>query len=118
MENYTKRILLFLFGCILIRTLFVFIAKYINPEYLPYLGALALLPAIGFLLIYINGWRKTGSEVFGGKIWWNNLRPIHALFYILFSILAFNKNIYSWVPLALDVIIGFLAFLYQHLYIN
>ena len=25
--------------------------------------------------------RKTGLEVFGDKIWWNNLRPIHGILY-------------------------------------
>ena len=25
-------------------------------------------------------------KVFGGKIWWNDLRPIHALLYFLFQI--------------------------------
>ena len=85
MNEIKKRILLFLFGCIGVRSLFVIIAKYTDTKYLPYLGYLALLPALGFIYIFLSGTRKTGPETFGNKIWWNNLRPIHATLYILFA---------------------------------
>ena len=114
MNNIQLRFVLFFFFCIVIRFLFVIIAKYINKEYLPYLGLLALLPAFGFIIIYLNDYRKTGAEVFGGKIWWNNLRPIHACLYILFSLLALKKNNYSWVPLLIDVLIGLTGFILYH----
>jgi hypothetical protein len=61
--------LIFLIDCIGNRSLFVIIAKYINTKYLKYLGYIALLPAIGFIYIYLTGSRKTGPEVFGEKIW-------------------------------------------------
>ena len=79
MNNIQKRFLLFLIGCIGLRSLFVVIAKNIDIKLLPYLGYLALLPALGFIFIFTTGSRRTGKEVFGGKIWWNNLRPVHAL---------------------------------------
>ena len=114
MDNIKKRIILFLGVCIVTRLAFVFIAKYVKPDYLPYLGLLALLPAIGFISIYLGDHRKTGREVFGSKIWWNDLRPVHASLYILFSLLALKKNKYSWVPLLVDVIIGLIAFGFHH----
>ena len=114
MNDTTKRFILFLFGCIAARVIFVLIAKYIDSKYLPYLGALALLTSVSFLIIYFSGLRKTGPETFGKKIWWNNLRPVHATMYLIFAVLAFNKNKNSWVPLAIDVIIGFLAFINYH----
>jgi hypothetical protein len=46
MNNIQKRFLLFLIGCIGTRSAFVLIAKNIGVNYLPYLGYLALLPAI------------------------------------------------------------------------
>ena len=116
MNNFQKRFLLFIFGCIFVRILFVIIAKNISLNYLPYLGYLALLPSIGFFYIYFTGTRKTGAEVFGEKIWWNNLRPIHALLYALFAYNAINKNIYSWIYLLIDVIIGLISFLIFHYY--
>ena len=116
MNNFQKRFLLFIFGCIFVRILFVIIAKNISLNYLPYLGYLALLPSIGFFYIYFTGTRKTGAEVFGDKIWWNDLRPIHGLLYALFAYNAINKNIYSWIYLLIDVIIGLISFLIFHYY--
>ena len=85
MDNIQKRFLLFLFGCMGMRLFLVYIAKNINTIYLPYLGYLALIPAFGFISIYLTGSRKTGPEVFGDQIWWNDLRPIHSLLYFLES---------------------------------
>ena len=117
MNNIQKRFLLFLFGCIPTRLAFVYIAKTISLQYLPLLGYLALLPAIGFIYLYLSGTRKTGPETFGDKIWWNHLRPIHALFYLLFAYNAVNKIKTAWVYLMYDVILGLFSFLFFH-YIN
>ena len=76
------------------------------------LGLIALLPALGFLTIYLGGYRKTGDETFGQKIWWNNLRPIHSLLYFTFAYLAINQHKLAYMPLLIDVTIGILAFLY------
>lgn len=114
MNNIQKRFLLFLIGCIGTRSFFVYAAKYININYLPFLGYLALLPTIGFIYIYLTGSRETGVEVFGDKIWWNNLRPLHALLYGLFAYSAINKNPFAWKFLLIDVIIGLAAFLSFH----
>ena len=114
MNHLQQRFLLFLFGCIGIRSLFVIIARYINTKYLKYLGYLALAPAIGFIYIYLTGTRKTGAEVFGEKIWWNNLRPIHSILYFLFSYNAIIGNKHSWRYLLVDVLIGLISFLIHH----
>ncbi len=114
MNDIQKRFLLFLIGCIGTRTLFVLLAKNAGPKYLPLLGYLALLPAIGFLYIYFTGSRKTGVEVFGEKIWWNDLRPFHALLYFLFAYNAINGNTNSWMYLLIDVVFGLLSFLIFH----
>ena len=114
MNTIQKRFLLFIFGCIGMRALFVVIAKNIDNKFLPYLGYLALLMAAGFIYIFVTGTRKTGVEVFGDKIWWNNLRPVHALMYGLFAYNAINKNPNSWIFLLIDVIIGLISFLIFH----
>jgi hypothetical protein len=114
MNDIQKRFLLFLIGCIGIRTLFVIIAKNISINYLPILGYLALLPAIGFVYIFVTGSRKTGGEVFGEKIWWNNLRPIHAILYSLFAYNAIIRNSNAWMYLLIDVTFGLVSFLIFH----
>ena len=105
---------MFLVGCIGVRSLLVIIAKYINIQYLKYLGYLALVPAIGFMYIFISGTRNTGAEVFGGKIWWNNLRPIHSILYFLFAYNAIIGNKNAWIYLLADVLVGLLSFLIYH----
>ncbi len=114
MNNIQKRFLLFLIGCIGTRSLFVLIAKNSSVAYLRYLGFLALLPAIGFAYIYLTGSRKTGQEVFGEKIWWNDLRPLHSFLYFLFAYNAINGNKDSWIYLFIDVIIGLISFFVYH----
>jgi hypothetical protein len=114
MNNIQKRFLLFLFGCIVTRLIFAYLAKEISLKYLPLLGYLALIPAIGFMYIFITGSRKTGAEVFGEKIWWNDLRPIHALLYFLFAYNAINHVRIAWVYLFIDVLLGLISFLIHH----
>ena len=114
MNQMQERILLFLIGCIGLRSLFVVIAKYINTKYLKYLGYLALLPAIGFMYIYLTGARQTGAETFGEKIWWNNLRPIHSILYFVFAYNAIIGNTQAWIYLLADVLLGITSFLIYH----
>ena len=118
MNTIQKRFLLFLFGCIGTRTLLVYLAKNANKTYLRYMGYLAILPAIGFFYLFLTGSRKTGPEVFGDKIWWNNLRPIHGLMYALFAYHAINGNDFAWIYLLIDVVIGLVSFLSFHIYNN
>ena len=67
------------------------------------MGYLALVMAAGFIYIFLTGSRKTGMETFGDKIWWNDLRPVHALMYGLFAYNAINKNQKAWIFLLIDV---------------
>ena len=106
--------LYFLLLCIPTRIAFVLLAYFIREKYLPYLGYVAILPAVAFLIIFIGGFRKTGAEVQGDSIWWNSLRPVHAALYIGFAYLAITKNKRSWIILMLDVIIGVISFLTYH----
>lgn len=111
-----QRVLLFLIGCIGVRTALAVGAKYASPEFLQAMGAFALLPAIGFFVIYWFKLRETGPEVFGEKIWWNDLRPIHGMLYLLFAIFAIRKETFAWMFLAADVSFGLIAYLmHQHL---
>jgi hypothetical protein len=118
MNTIQKRFLLFLFGCIGMRSLFVYLAKTENKTYLQYMGYLSILPAVGLFYLFFTGSRETGVEVFGDKIWWNDLRPIHGLLYLLFAYNAINGNNFAWIYLLVDVIIGLISFLSFHYYNN
>ena len=114
MKIIQKRFLAFLFACIPARLLIAWIAKKVPNNYLPYLGLLALLPATGFLYIYLSGTRQTGGETFGQKIWWNKLRPVHAFMFYLFAYLAFHKNKKAYLVLFTDAMFGLVSFLIYH----
>jgi hypothetical protein len=114
MNTIQKRFLLFLIGCIGTRSLLVLFAKNASTTVLKYMGYLALLPAIGFMYIFLTGSRKTGGEVFGDKIWWNDLRPIHSALYTLFAVNAIRGNPVAWVYLLIDVLVGLSSFLWFH----
>jgi hypothetical protein len=118
MNIIQKRFLLFLIGCIGTRTVFVYLAKNANVTYLKYMGYLSILPAAGFFYLFLTGSRKTGPEVFGDKIWWNDLRPIHGLMYFLFAHNAINGDAFAWIYLLVDVVIGLVSFLLFHYYNN
>ncbi len=93
--------------CLFVRTIFVLVAKNISLKHLPYLGYLALIPPVGFLYQYNF---STTRGYFNGRVWWNDLRPIHSLLYFLFAINAIQSYKDSYEFLLIDVIIGFLAF--------
>lgn len=102
---------LFLIGCVGTRIAIFLLAKYIGEKMnwaLPYLGAIALIPAIGFISIFLGNLRKNGTEA-GGRIWWNNMRPIHGVLYLLFALFAIKKKSFSWRVLLIDVLIGLVA---------
>ena len=109
-----KRFALFLIGCMGTRVLITYTAKNISIKYLPYMGYVALIVAFGFAYIYLSGSRKTGGEVFGDQIWWNDLRPVHSALYFLFALYAINRRPMAWIYLAIDVVLGLTGFLMFH----
>ncbi len=111
MNDIMKRIMLFLIGCMGVRFFFVYLAKNIYIDYLPYLGYCAILLSIGLMYKFITSFKKTELGAFGGKIWWNNLRPVHSILYGLFAYLAITKNKHAWKILLVDVLIGLFSFI-------
>lgn len=110
------RALLFLVGCIGVRLGIVYAAKTASSRALTYMSVPALAIGIGFLTIYVMGWRQTGIEVHGERIWWNTLRPVHALLWISFGVCALMKVRRAWVILLLDTLIGLVAFVLKRWY--
>jgi hypothetical protein len=104
----------FLIGCLGTRLLLVLVAASVNTEHLKWLGRFAILPAIGFALIYIFGLRKSGMEA--EVIWWDNIRPVHALLYGIFAFMATHGHPLAWVVLLLDWFVGLLAWSMHYYY--
>ena len=108
----TLRLALFVCGCLGTRSALVVLAR-ARPDLLPLLGLLAVVPAIGFAVIYAGGLRQTGPEVFGERIWWNDLRPVHAALYATFAVMALRGNESAWIVLLADVLLGLAAFVHH-----
>jgi uncharacterized membrane protein YdcZ (DUF606 family) len=107
-----SQLILFLFVCLVIRFLFVIVALYVSPDTVKlYMSPIAFVIGISFIVIYLFDLRKTGQEVIGKSksIWWNNLRPVHGIMYLLFAIAGYHKMKFAWVFLLIDVILGILA---------
>jgi len=118
MNNIQKRFVLFIFGCIVSRILMTYATYKLDDNLLIYVGIIAIILSISFMSIYLLDLRKTGAEVFGDKIWWNHLRPIHSLTFAICTVLAFNKSKYTYVPILIDTLIGLIAFLNYHIMKN
>jgi hypothetical protein len=114
MINLHKRFLLFLIGCIGSRAGIAYLAANVGTRWLTLMGYLAVLPVLGWLFIILTGARKTGPEVFGERIWWGDLRKIHAALYALFAWYAIHGDAGAWRFLAIDVLFGLAAFLWYH----
>jgi hypothetical protein len=99
--------------CILTRMIFVVIVLYFsiikfNWYVMKVLGILGLFPALGFIIIWLFQLRKSGFEVSTADkhIWWDDMRPVHALNYFVFSMLALSVSPHAYAPLLFDVGIG------------
>lgn len=105
---------LFFLGCVPARLLLAYIAYALlknsdNKTLLHAFVAVTVVIGVGFWAIYLNGWRKTGTETFGQQIWWNSLRPVHGSIYLLFSLAALLGYKDAWVLLFADVCLGVIA---------
>ena len=109
-----KSMLLFIFGCVVVRSYLVYFAKTTSLKNLKIMGYIFLIPAIYTMYLYLYNKRQTGAEVFGKKIWWVNLRPIHSIIWFIFAYCAITGNTNSYKILAADLIIGILAFINHH----
>ena len=110
-----QRIALFLVGCMGTRALLVYLAATVSLGGLKAMAVLASAAALGFAVIYFGGLRQTGAETGGQPIWWNSLRPVHALMYAAFAYFAWTgQRRPAWIILLVDLVVGLASFTYQH----
>lgn len=98
---------LFLCLCMGTRILLALGARSTEPRHLPILGVGALLLAVGFAVAFNR--RHQGAETFGQPIWWNSLRPVHAVLWGVFAVGALQKKNW-WFVLLGDAVLGLGAF--------
>lgn len=104
---------IFLIFCIGTRFALAYIAKtYPKREY----AYPAILLTIAWMLIWSFSLRETGQEVLSDdkKIWWNNMRPLHAILYALFAYNIYYLNNFAYKFLVVDALLGLGAFLFKN----
>lgn len=113
-----NRTILFLVGCIGVRLFITNLARTGSVKTREYIAYLAIAIALGFLSIWLFDLRKTGFEA-GGKIWWNNMRPVHALMYggFAFTVLYTTYGPNAWMILFTDTLIGLATWMIHYGYI-
>jgi len=106
--------LLFLLLCIPAR-IGLFLLATRGPEFsrIP-LGSVLTAIGLSFVYLYVTKSRMSAPEA-GGKTWWNSLRPVHALLYLVAgtSLLNGNRKI-AGAALGTDVLIGLGAHIWKY----
>ena len=103
---------MFLIGCMGARLGIVYAALRVAPRIMCIITGLI---GLSFAVIWAMGWRKTGVETGGQPIWWNHLRPVHALLYLTASILLwYGYTKWAAGVLFLDMLIGLISFIHHH----
>jgi hypothetical protein len=106
-EKILSQVKLFFLLCIIVR-LFIVYVVYKYPSNILIIPLLVI--SIGF--IYQTLYKPRNKGTFGQNIWWEFLRPFHALTYLVASILVYNKNKYAPHVLLFDLIVGTLFHIY------
>lgn len=107
----TPRTWLFYIGCMGTRALLAYLVGFPTKDIRAVMTVLCAIIAMGFMSIYVFGWRRNAPETFGdtGVVWWNHLRPIHAFMYAWTAWLLYTRHEHAHMPLLLDLWIGFTA---------
>jgi hypothetical protein len=96
--------------CVVVRLALVAMAATVPARVLRVMAVPAMVIAVGFVTIWTFGLRPTGVETGGKPIWWDGLRPVHALNFAAFAYFAWRgQRALATSALLLDVIIGVLA---------
>ncbi len=64
------------------------------------------------MFIYLFDLRKSGPEQ--KNIWWNDKRPIHATYYLIFFLYAVKKKEYAWIILLHDALLGLFFYIFHY----
>ena len=109
-----KEIFYYFLICIFFRLLIPLVVfftmnyKYLNVIY----GLIFTTISLGFVYQYLTKYRKKGA--FNNQIWWDYLRPVHVINYMLSAYYVYNKDIKVIYILIIDILIGIAGFMNHH----
>ena len=103
---------MFLFGCIPSR--FYWLIFSLNSQtHLKIAGLYCFYLYLDFYTFTLLEHEKL-AETIGAPIWWNHLRPVHALLYLVSAIMALQENKRAYMPIVIDTLFGLVAFTCYH----
>ena len=103
----------FLFGCVPVRFIMALSLLVMPPELVTLAASALALIGVSFAVLYMFKLRLNAPEG-GGKTWWNYLRPLHAVLYLLAAHLLLTGNRgYASMVLIIDVIVGMVSGYYD-----
>ena len=117
MLNNDERIYYFLFGCLTFRIIIAILPIYLPYKWLSYLGIIMLAIGTSLLYLYFNNLRLNAPEG-GGVTWWAKYRLIQGVLYLAAAHYLLENQRIAWLPLTMDVILGFVLFLHKHEFIK
>ena len=98
--------------CIFVRLSLAYSVYYVQKMPIRYMFSLLyFILSIGELYHYTMKTRTVGA--FHNKVWWDSLRPIHALLFLFTSIGLVYKYKYSYMFLVLDTVISVLGYTFM-----
>jgi hypothetical protein len=102
---------IFLLLCLPARYLLARYTSTVPDAHTTILGAALAAVGIAFLYLFLSDSRLNAPEAGGSGTWWNRLRPIHGLLYLLGGILliAGYPKQYAATCLWIDLLVGAVA---------
>lgn len=109
----TDRQVLFLMGCVVVRSLLCVLVSRAGPDLLHLLAIPFTIMSIMFAYLFATNGRMDAPEG-GGVTWWAQFRIVHALLYGIAAALAAIASEYTTIPLLADVVFGLILYIINH----
>ena len=91
--------------CIIVRLFLAALTYFLyNSIYRLIFVVFYFLASIGTMYLYFTKSRKNGA--FNQNIWWDFMRPIHAIMFFVIALLLYNKYKYTYIIVIVDTLIG------------
>ena len=88
---------LYLFLCIPVRLLFIYILKKLDKKYNQIISLLLFIQSFTFIYLYLNNLRLKAPEG-GGITWWHNSRLIHGVLYFASAVYTIQNKDIKFIP--------------------
>ena len=113
MTSRTQRMYLYTCVCLVLRVVLVYLVFLTKKNAIcqKLAAVISVFIGLSFLRNYCT---KKEFGFFGGKIWWKQLRLLHAFLFLLFAILVFNGYQSAYSVLIPGIVFGMMGFIQNY----